>query len=139
MAINFPDSPSTSDTFVVGDITYVYNGSVWSSLGVDGSNFLQLSGGTVTGEVVFENQITTQSGSDVGTTGTLTIDFSGSSSLSTGTFIGGASDYTLSFPADWIFVGDKPTQISSGKTGILTLASFDASDSDVIAAYSSEQ
>ena len=37
MAINFPDSPSTSDTFVVGDITYVYNGSVWSSLGVAAS------------------------------------------------------------------------------------------------------
>jgi len=28
-AINFPDSPSTSDTFTVGSVTYVWDGIVW--------------------------------------------------------------------------------------------------------------
>ena len=33
MAINFPDSPSTSDTFTVGGITWVYDGTKWTLSG----------------------------------------------------------------------------------------------------------
>jgi hypothetical protein len=28
-AINFPDSPTIGDTFVIGDITWEWTGSVW--------------------------------------------------------------------------------------------------------------
>jgi len=29
MAINFPNSPSTNDTFVSGDVQYRYDGTKW--------------------------------------------------------------------------------------------------------------
>jgi hypothetical protein len=38
-AINFPDTPTNGQTFTVGLITWVWNGTVWkgtSSPGVDG-------------------------------------------------------------------------------------------------------
>jgi hypothetical protein len=32
VAIDFPDSPSSGDTFTVGDTTWVYQNSVWNIL-----------------------------------------------------------------------------------------------------------
>lgn len=29
MALNFPDSPTTNDTFTAGDRTWIWTGSVW--------------------------------------------------------------------------------------------------------------
>jgi len=46
-----------------------------------------------------------------------------------------ATLHTLTFPAGWIFVGTKPTDIAASKTGILSLTSFTAVDSGVIASY----
>ena len=52
MAIVFPASPSTNDTFTVGSITYTYDGSKWIGLGVsptdrliEGNNNLQINAG----------------------------------------------------------------------------------------------
>lgn len=48
-----------------------------------------------------------------------------------------ASTRTLSFPAGWKFLGaSAPTSIASGKTAVLSLTAFGATDSDVIASYS---
>lgn len=50
MAINFPTSPSTNDTFTVGSITYKWDGAKWIGLGVtptdrliEGSNSLEIN------------------------------------------------------------------------------------------------
>jgi hypothetical protein len=48
------------------------------------------------------------------------------------------SGSTFTFPADWVFVGDKPELINSSKTGILTLTSFATDASGVVAAYIEE-
>lgn len=49
-----------------------------------------------------------------------------------------SSNRSISFPADWIFVGNKPSEISAGKRSILSLTSFSSSASGVIAAYIEE-
>jgi hypothetical protein len=52
MAINFPTSPSTNDTFTAGSITYKWDGAKWIGLGVtptdrlvEGSNKLEITAG----------------------------------------------------------------------------------------------
>lgn len=42
---------------------------------------------------------------------------------------------TLAFPANWKFVGTKPTSIAASKVGILTVTSFTASDTGCVAAW----
>jgi hypothetical protein len=49
-----------------------------------------------------------------------------------------ASSQTLTFPANWKFVGIKPTLINANKIGILTLTSFTTSDTGCVAAYIEE-
>lgn len=46
-----------------------------------------------------------------------------------------ATQRNLTFPADWKFVGTKPSNIAANKTGILTLSYFGTADADCIAAY----
>lgn len=31
MAINFPDAPSVDDTYTVGSVTWIWNGTTWTS------------------------------------------------------------------------------------------------------------
>lgn len=45
---------------------------------------------------------------------------------------------TLTFPAGWVFVGTKPADQAASKTGILSLTSFTAIESGVIASYAVE-
>lgn len=45
------------------------------------------------------------------------------------------STRTLTFPAGWIFVTDKPTQIAASKTALLVLQCYGANDSDIVASY----
>ena len=68
MAINFPASPSTNDTFTAGSITYKWDGAKWIGLGVtpadrlvEGSNILEIDA---------NNQLTWSGGASllVGTT-----------------------------------------------------------------------
>jgi hypothetical protein len=44
----------------------------------------------------------------------------------------------LTFPADWKFVGTKPTSIAASKTGILSLKAYSAADTGVVAAWGVE-
>lgn len=48
----------------------------------------------------------------------------------------GASERTLTFPADWVFVSVIPTTIAANKTAILSLTFFGTNNSDCIATYS---
>jgi hypothetical protein len=50
----------------------------------------------------------------------------------------GASSRTLTYPADWRFVGTKATSLSSSKLAILTITFFGTADTDCIAAISVE-
>lgn len=44
----------------------------------------------------------------------------------------------LSFPAGWIFVGTKPTELAASKTGILTITSFGTTEAECVAAWAAE-
>ena len=46
---------------------------------------------------------------------------------------------TLAFPSGWVFIGTKPVDQAASKTGILTLTSFTAIESGVVAAYAVEE
>jgi hypothetical protein len=48
--------------------------------------------------------------------------------------IAGGSTRTLAFPA-WVFVGEEPTEIASGKIGILSVTWFDDTDANAVAAW----
>jgi hypothetical protein len=109
---------------------------------------------------VFEGQIQTTPGTNLSTTGTLTLDFSGASLLSTGTLTGnitfatsnlaagrsvtvrvvnGSTLRTVNFPTNWVFVGPKPTDILGSKTAILTATAFGTADADVVAAWAVQE
>jgi hypothetical protein len=47
----------------------------------------------------------------------------------------GASNRTLNFPANWVFVGTKPATVLANKTGILTVTSFGTTEADCVAAW----
>ncbi|MBD1876247.1 hypothetical protein H6F75_22430 [Nodosilinea sp. FACHB-131] len=49
-----------------------------------------------------------------------------------------ATQRTLSFPADWRFLGSKPANIAALKVGVLSLTFFGENDSDGIAAWGVE-
>jgi hypothetical protein len=70
-------------------------------------------------------------------TGDLTLT---TSNLATGRtvvirIIADASQRTLTFPADWKFLGIKPANIAASKTGVLSLTSFGTADADCVAAW----
>jgi hypothetical protein len=47
----------------------------------------------------------------------------------------GATQRTLNFPADWVFVCAKPANIAISKTAVLSLTFFGTSNTDCVAAY----
>jgi len=115
---------------------------------------------TFSARTVLEGQIETTPGTNLGTTGTLTLDFSGASLLSTGTLTGnitfassnlaagrsvtvrvvnGATLRTLTFPGDWVFVGSEPADIAASKTGVLTATSFGTANTAVVAAWAVQE
>lgn len=47
----------------------------------------------------------------------------------------GASQRTLTFPVDWVFIGSKPANIAASKTAVLSLTAFGTTNADVVAAY----
>jgi hypothetical protein len=47
----------------------------------------------------------------------------------------GASDRTLTFPVDWVFVSTKPATLAANKTAVLSLTFFGTADTDCVAAY----
>ena len=115
---------------------------------------------TFSARTVLEGQIETTPGTNLGTTGTLTLDFSGASLLSTGTLTGnitfassnlaagrsvtvrvvnGTTLRTVGVPTDWVFVGSKPEDIAASKTGVLTATSFGTTNADVVAAWAVQE
>jgi hypothetical protein len=92
----------------------------------------------------------------LGTTGTINIDFAGAAQRTqaalTGNITYTASNYaagravtirvingstqrTLTFPTNWVFVGEKPANIAANKRGILTITSFGTTEGDCVAAW----
>ncbi len=109
-----------------------------------------------TEELEVRGQIRTLPGADLGTSGTLTLALNGASLRSTGVLTGdiafeasnravgrsvtlrvrnGGTERALSFPAGWVFVGEKPASITEDAVGILTITAFGADDEDVVAAW----
>jgi hypothetical protein len=114
-----------------------------------------LSAGTIQIQGQIESEINTLSAS-----GTLTIDLSSARLASTEQLTGdivfsttnvssgrevtirvvnGSTTRNLSFPADWTFVGEKPSDVVANKTGILVITSFGTSNSDIIAKWLVEE
>jgi len=46
-----------------------------------------------------------------------------------------ASDRAVTFPANWKWLGLKPTQVASGATGMLSIISTSNADTGIVAAY----
>jgi hypothetical protein len=46
-----------------------------------------------------------------------------------------ATERTFTFPADWVFIGTKPSTIAASKTAVLSLTAFGTANTDVVAAY----
>lgn len=49
--------------------------------------------------------------------------------------VGDGSTRTLTFPAGWVFLGTKPTELASGKVGVLSLISFGANEANCVAEW----
>ncbi len=49
MAIDFPNTPTSGDVYTVGDRSWKYDGVAWKATTSPGSNYLPLTGGTITG------------------------------------------------------------------------------------------
>lgn len=93
-------------------------------------------------------------------TGTIDIDFSGATLRTQGALTGdvtytgssysagssvtirvknGSTERTLTFPAGWVFVGAKPTSITANKTAILTITSFGTTEADCVVAWAEQE
>lgn len=46
-----------------------------------------------------------------------------------------ATQRSLTFPAGWVFIGTKPSNIAASKTAVLSLSFFGTADTDCVAAY----
>ena len=128
MAINFPNSPSTNDTFTAGSITYKWDGTKWIGLGltpvdrlVEGSNSLIITSNDLlwSGGKVGINSSSPSTTLSVGGTVTATTfsgDGSNLSNLPSGSPVGGASTNTVFFENDKVVgVG---YSITSGKNAM---------------------
>lgn len=131
----------------------VYSGSTWISLSQDLSPYVTSASPSFTGILSAPNydiSVTTPASDTIalnfsGDTGlytrtaTGTVTFTGSNyragSIKTVRVVAGGSNRTLSFPANWVFVGTKPTSILANKTGMLSVTSFGTTEADCVAAW----
>ena len=128
MAINFPNSPSTNDTFTAGSITYKWDGTKWIGLGltpvdrlVEGSNSLIITSNDLlwSGGKVGINSSSPSTTLSVGGTVTATTfsgDGSNLSNLPSGAPVGGATTNTVFFENDKTV--EVNYQITSGKNAM---------------------
>jgi hypothetical protein len=158
-AVEGPASTVTADRLVVFDGT---TGKLVKQATVGVSALLPLAGGTMTGAIVTNSQVETTL-LTLGTTGTITVDLTASMLQTTGSLTGnitslvtsnraagrsatlriinGATNRTIAYSASWRWVGTKPASgftLPANKLGILTLTSFGANETDIIAAWAVE-
>jgi hypothetical protein len=146
---------------VVNERIVVFDGTTGrlvkqASLGV--SALLPLTGGALTGEVTTTKQVASAVTS-FGVTGSIDLDFAESMLATTGTLTGnitftgtgyaagrsitirvvnGGTLRTVAFPADWVFVGAKPTDIAANKSAVLTVTAFGTTEASCIAAWAAQ-
>lgn len=164
MAINFPASPADGDThegytWVAAENVWRKQ----PSFGISNLSDIDVDG-VADGEALIYNSSTSKwepgsaapSGVNTITSDNINIDFSDNVPLETRAVTGDvtftASNYTagakktvylegdtvkrsLTFPADWNFITDKPTAIGADKKNILDLNSFGTSESTTIALW----
>lgn len=155
LAVEGPAAAVVDERIVVFDGT---GGRLVKQSTVGVSALLPLAGGALTGEVTTTKQIAS-SVTSFGVTGTIALDFAESMLATTGTLTGditftgtgyaagrsitirvvnGGTLRTLAFPAGWVFVGSKPTNIAANKTAILTVTAFSTTEASCVAAYAVE-
>lgn len=119
--------------------------------------YLKLTGGVLTGHLTVPN--IKVGASTLASSGTATLDFAGAgflnqgpltgnityatSNMETGKTVtvrvrGGTVQCSLAFPAQWAFIGVKPSSLAANKTGVLSVACFGSTASDLVAAWSFE-
>jgi uncharacterized delta-60 repeat protein len=96
---------------------------------------------------------------ELATTGTVDVDFSGATLSKQGNLTGdvtytgsnylpgstvtirvvnGSTERIVTFPTDWVFVGEVPTTLGANKTAVLTVTSFGTTESDCVAAWAAQ-
>jgi hypothetical protein len=80
MAIDFPNTPATNDTYTVGNKTWIYDGTTWNTY-----NTTSFSAETLPGTTL-KSTVTGSSLTSVGTLGSLTVDGPSSTSMTIGDF-----------------------------------------------------
>ena len=131
MAINFPNSPSVSDTHVVGGTTWEWDGTAWNIVGnsIEANKFTSVTGDT--GSIVADATADTfkvAGGTDISTSITgdvLTVNFTGAS--------GGTTQNLFE-----TFTADQGSTTANTTTDTLTIAggtnlsTVIATDSDIV-------
>lgn len=158
-AVEGPSTTVTNERIAVFDGT---TGKLVKQATVGVSALLPLAGGTMTGAIVTDKQVQTTLAT-LGTSGTITVDLTASMLQTTGSLTGnitslvtsnraagrsatlriinGATNRTIAYSASWRWVGTKPASgftLPANKLGILTLTSFGANETDIIAAWAVE-
>ena len=107
--------------------------------GLDAKAPLTPAQGTITYAATVDLDMATLNGllRTITLTGNLTFTASNQASQRSVTLrlISGATLRTLTFPADWVFLGAKPANIAASKVGVLSLTFFGSTDADCVAAW----
>jgi hypothetical protein len=136
MAINFPDTPVLNEVHTEAGISWRWTGAVWIS--VTGSPATTPAIATLTYAATTDIAFT-DAAQRLSLTLTGDITFTGSGYADTRevvVFITGDSVLrTVAFPADWVFVGEKPADIGISIKAILSLQCIGSAATDVRAAW----
>ena len=114
MAIDFPNSPSTNDTYTVGNKTWIYDGTTWNTY-----NSTTFSAETLPGTTI-KSTVTGSSLTSVGTLGSLTV----TGDVTAATFTGSPSAGTTTTGATGVGYMGLPQNATT--TGSYTLVAGDA-------------
>ena len=114
MAIDFPNSPSTNNTYTVGNKTWIYDGTTWNTY-----NSTTFSAETLPGTTI-KSTVTGSSLTSVGTLGSLTV----TNNVGAATFTGSPSAATTTTGASGIGYMGLPQNATT--TGSYTIVAADA-------------
>jgi hypothetical protein len=108
--------------------------AVAAGLTAAGPEFVTAASDSIALDFETDKVITRAAAGAVTFTGT---NYTAGKSISVRVVAGGAAR-DLTFPADWKFVSFKPTELASGKVGVLAATSFGTAAGDVVAAWAAE-